>query len=870
MLPTDPTLEQVQEADSNDRTQLRGAELVKRRAVGAALAPNVLKSRFVLEQQLGSGGMGTVYLAKDLRRVEAQDRNPHLAIKILNADFRVHPDAFVALQREAAKSQSLSHRNIVKIFDFDKDGDLPFITMELLRGNELSELLLQYPQGLPDSLAWTVIENLCAALTHAHAEGVIHADLKPGNLFVTHAGQLKIFDFGLARAVQANFSQGVMQTRSDVGDMVFDAAALGALTPAFASKATLHGNAPNAADDVFAAALVIYQILTGKHPYNRIPADKIDSRAVALERPRQLSSRQWRALSSALALEEADRVASIADLQSGLFEQSQWPMRLLVTCLVCIATTFWFFNLQKDDEIRVAQEQAVQAEHVGRVEAGLNRVTELIEMRAFDAAWEQRIDDELSRLARLRESASLHADASAKVAALYEARVLTTSDIAEALALAERGERYGSMGSAWQLLGERLQQQLEQELTNTLSGDAREESWVSNIESVLDSISLIADRSNRVTSRHDAMIAILEVNSSYLVWLKSAPVADVKSYEERLFSILERREFDMERVENVRSAVDSRTEIFAKKLERDRAQMNVASFGEEFVEKGCPVQELDGMRAEYAALLAGEGVSESGLVAQADRLLAACVNRLNRTDPAAAASLQRASTNVFGALPLTATVRIDPCDRQYLVGAGARGGLAGTCVDDVRGAPEMVVVTVKNSRLAVSRYEISGAEYQEYCKQTNRAGCDIGEAANPIVNISVQDVYSYASWLSAVTGFNYRLPTREEWLAFVSIADAVPDANRNCRVDVGGVSRGGKPVRTTLGTPNGLGVVNALGNVAEWVESADGLYSVGGHFDNTLDQCIAPTRVPSLGEPAITQGVRLVRELTRGTSGGNR
>jgi len=661
-----------------------------------------------------------------------------------------------------------------------------------------------------------------------------------------------------------------MRTRSDVGDLIFDAAALGGLTPAFASKASLQGNAPNATDDVFAAALVIYQILTGKHAYNRIPADKIDSRATAIERPRQLSTRQWRALSGALALEEADRVASVVDLSAGLFEKSQWPTRLLVLGLGCIAATFWFFNLQKDDEIRVAQEQAVQAVQVGRVEAGLTRITELIELQVFDAAWEQRIDDELGHLAKLEESANLLVDARAQVAALYEAKVLSTADLSAAISLALRGERYGSMNLAWQSLEERLQVKLEQELASTTEDVGRDETWVSNIEDLLESIALVADKSNRGVSRHAAMVALLEVNSSYLVWLESATVDELKLYADNVLSIVEGREFDIERVESSRREIASRTELFAKKLQRDRVQRNVVTFGTAFVESGCPVQGLDDLRAEYATMLASEGVIKHDLIARTDELIAACVDRMSAIDPAASASLRQASIAAFGALPLTAAVRIDPCDRQYLVGAGARGGRAGICMDDAHGAPEMVVVTVKNSTLAVARYEVSGAEYQEYCKQTNRVGCEIGDATHPVANVSVQDARSYATWLSATTGFNYRLPTHEEWLAFASVDVGVPDANRNCRVDVGGVSRGGASVPTNLGTPNSLGVVNALGNVAEWAESADGLYSVGGHFDNALDQCIASTKVLSSGEPALNQGMRLVRELASRTSGAKR
>lgn len=861
MFPTDEAVPEGFKNDESDRTQLRATKTDRDRKVGATLAPKVLKSRFVLEEQLGSGGMGSVYRAKDLRKVEAQDRNPYLAIKVLNADFREHPDAFIALQREAAKSQSLSHPNIVKIFDFDKEGDVPFMTMELLRGSELSELLRQYPQGLPETLAWPVIQNFCSALRHAHAEGVIHADIKPGNLFVTHAGQLKIFDFGLARAVQANFSQGVMQTRSDVEDYVFDAAALGALTPAFASKAMLMGASPNAADDVFAAALVIYQILTGKHPYNRIPADKIDTRATVPERPRQLTSRQWRALSGALALEEADRVASVADLEAALFEKSPWPMRLLAIGLGCIAITLWFFNLQKDDEIRVVQQQAVQA---GRVEAGVDRIVELIEAPTFDTVWEQRIDDELGRLALLKDSARVHGNAMAQVSSLYVGRVLETQDLQSAVKLAERGERYGVMDAAWQSISERLQIQLDEELAKGVVNERQ----ISIAEELLEAIASIANRSTSSRNKHALALAQLATNSNYLVFLETDVTAVSEPLANRIFGILEDREFDFDRVTAAREAMASQAESFAEELERDQARTEVANFGDRFVEQGCPVDRLSALQNAHAKLRASEDVSKSALAARTDRLLADCVSGLVAIDPDAAASLRQESLAVFGALPRTSAVLIDPCDRQYLVGAGSRGGRAGTCVDDVRGAPEMVVVPFKASALAVTRYEISGAEYSEFCKRTGRSGCTDADELKPIANVSVENAQDYASWLSAVSGFNYRLPSYEEWLAFTASEGAEPDANRNCLVSVGGVTRGGSPVRTTVGAPNAFGVVNSLGNLAEWVITTEGLFSVGGHFNDELDRCIASTKVASTGAPSATQGIRLVRELSARWKGG--
>ncbi len=860
MYPTERTLREELNADEGDRTQLRDIESSGESTIGAALAPNVLKARFVLEEQLGTGGMGSVYRAKDLRKVEAQDQNPYLAIKVLNADFREHPDAFIALQREAAKSQSLSHSNIVKIFDFDKDGDVPFMTMELLRGNELSELLQHYPQGLPETLAWPAIQNFCSALKHAHAEGVIHADLKPGNLFITHAGQLKIFDFGLARAVHANFSQGVMQTRNDVEDFVFDAAALGALTPAFASRAMLQGNSPNASDDVFAAALVIYQILTGKHPYGRIPADKIDPRALALERPKQLSSRQWRALSSALALDEENRISSVADLESALFEKSPWPTRFLAIGLGCVAITLWFFNFQKDDEIRVVQQQAVQA---GRVEAGVDRIVELIRSPAFDPVWEQRIDDELGRLSSLRDSSTVHGNAMAQVSSLYVVKVMETEDLQGAVELAQRGERYGSMAVAWQSISNRLHEKLGEQLVS----DTTNEQWVGNIEEVLGSLAAVAEKSSNPLSKHSVVLSELTTNSRYLAVLE-ADGGDVSdAVASKLIGILEKREFDTDRVADARGALTSQAESFAEEIQRDQARMNVASFGDRFVEQGCQIDGLDGLRAEHGLLRASGGVSKRDLAARTDQLLAGCVSQLSAIDPDSAASLKQEALLSFSSLPRTKAVLIDPCDRQYLIGAGARGGRGGTCVDSVPGAPQLVVIPFQSEALAVTRYEVSVAEFREFCIQAERSDCVDGDSLEPVANVSVDDAISYAVWLSAASGFNYRLPDLEEWSALASVGAAGRDANRNCLIDVGGVSRGGAAVRASVGTPNDFGVVNALGNVAEWVTTAEGLLSVGGHFNEPLERCIEQARAKSDGAPALTQGIRLVRELSVRTGG---
>ena len=275
----------------------------KARAIAqSTLAGNgmLLKKRFVLEEILGSGGMGTVYKTRDLRKVEAEDPNPYIATKVLNQDFKQHPDAFVTLQQEAAKSHTLAHPNIVTVHDFDRDGDILFMTMELLEGEPLDKLIKAHSSGLGKERALKLVQDMAAALSYAHQRNLIHSDFKPGNVFVSLDGRAKVLDFGIARAASLE-----AQKHS------FDAGSLGALTPAYATLEMLHGEAPSYSDDVFALACVAYEMLAGSHPYERRSALHALEKGLKPKRIESLSARQWRALSRALSLQKATRTPSI-------------------------------------------------------------------------------------------------------------------------------------------------------------------------------------------------------------------------------------------------------------------------------------------------------------------------------------------------------------------------------------------------------------------------------------------------------------------------------------------------------------------------------------------------------------------------------
>ena len=271
----------------------------------------LLKGRFLLERELGRGGMGVVYLARDERKVEARDRDPYVAVKVLNDEFRRHPDSLIALQREARRSQQLAHDNIVRVYDFDKDGTIVFMTMEYIDGTSLKTLIREEAfDGMPLAKARTLIEGMAWALKRAHTAGVVHSDFKPGNVMVTREGVPKVFDFGIARAGK------FVETAGE--ETVFDAGTLGALTPAYASLEMLRGGEPQPTDDIYALGCVAYELLTGKHPFDKVSAEVALKEGRKPPRVQGLTKRQNKTLADAVAFHAEQRLHNVLELIEGL------------------------------------------------------------------------------------------------------------------------------------------------------------------------------------------------------------------------------------------------------------------------------------------------------------------------------------------------------------------------------------------------------------------------------------------------------------------------------------------------------------------------------------------------------------------------
>ena len=312
--------------EDRDRTEIRPAG-IQLPGVG-----DVIRQRFELVEELGAGGMGKVFKALDRVRAEARDREPYVAIKVLSEAFYQHALSAIALQREAKKSLSLSHPNVVHVYDFDRDGPLMYMTMEYLSGQSLDRLIRGDPsfKGLPLLDVVTIIRPIVGALTHAHHQGLVHCDFKPSNVFITNDGRVKIIDFGIARAVH--------RVGGEADHTVFDPSKLGALTPPYASVEQIDGCDPDPRDDIYALACVTYELLTGRHPFNRASARRAWVEGMQPARPRGLDRRQWEGLRRALAFKRSERTPTAAAFLAALEpRKSRWPRLAAIAGATAIA-----------------------------------------------------------------------------------------------------------------------------------------------------------------------------------------------------------------------------------------------------------------------------------------------------------------------------------------------------------------------------------------------------------------------------------------------------------------------------------------------------------------------------------------------------
>jgi HAMP domain-containing protein len=274
---------------------------------GDALRPGtVFANRYDVKESLGAGGMGVVYRAFDRELQEP------VAIKTLR------PEALaaggVALERfkqEIKLARRIAHRNVVRTYDLGEVNGMYYLTMEYVEGTSLKQLISSRGK-LPVPVALTVGKQLCRALEVAHAEGVIHRDVKPQNMVVEPNGFLKVMDFGIARLANPPKGKGLTEAGTSIG------------TPDYMSPEQLAGSEVDARGDLYAAGIVLFECVTGRVPFQaettwalvakHLEEEAPDPRTLNADVPEALA----RVILKAMAKEPADRFQTAAQLHDAL------------------------------------------------------------------------------------------------------------------------------------------------------------------------------------------------------------------------------------------------------------------------------------------------------------------------------------------------------------------------------------------------------------------------------------------------------------------------------------------------------------------------------------------------------------------------
>lgn len=335
--------------------------------IGACLGP------YTIVGHVGAGGMGEVYRARDTRL----ERD--VAIKVLPQHLAQNPTALKRFQREAKALASLSHPNILTIYDIGEHNGVAFVVMELLEGKTLRLRIRESPPSCEQAIE--IIKAIAQGLLAAHSQGIIHRDLKPENIFITRDERIKILDLGLAKRFYSNEVEG----RSSFETLTMDTEVGTVLgTVPYMSPEQARGENVDPRSDIFSTGIMLYELLTGRLPFEGPNAASIIHKIIYEDCPPPTTLKsdlpKWvdPILQRALAKEKDNRYSSTAELLDELKKHqdssiastrptplqtvrrvlrpaSAIPAVILVLALSVLAV--WFFNRQA--KVRWAREQAL-------------------------------------------------------------------------------------------------------------------------------------------------------------------------------------------------------------------------------------------------------------------------------------------------------------------------------------------------------------------------------------------------------------------------------------------------------------------------------------------------------------------------------
>jgi serine/threonine-protein kinase len=206
----------------------------------------LLGGRYALGEMIGTGGMADVFIGDDTRL------NRKVAIKVLRRDLARDPSFVARFRKEALAAGGLNHSGIVSVYDSGEENNSPYIVMELITGESLRQLL---QKGLiPQARALEIVEGILQALEYSHKEGIVHRDIKPGNIMITDSGDIKVMDFGIARATD-DIGATITNTWNVVG------------TAQYLSPEQATGEMADGRSDLYSLGCLMYELLTGRPPF---------------------------------------------------------------------------------------------------------------------------------------------------------------------------------------------------------------------------------------------------------------------------------------------------------------------------------------------------------------------------------------------------------------------------------------------------------------------------------------------------------------------------------------------------------------------------------------------------------------------------
>ncbi|MBA2283418.1 MAG: Stk1 family PASTA domain-containing Ser/Thr kinase [Acidimicrobiia bacterium] len=267
--------------------------------------PTVFSGRYELHRRLGRGGMAEVFLARDLQL----DRP--VAVKVLFAEFATDPSFVARFRREAQAAANLNHPNIVSVYDWGQEHGTYFIVMEYVDGPSLADMI-RADGPIPADRAVDIGTDVAAALSHAHTGGMLHRDIKPGNILVTEAGIVKVADWGIGRAMDAAAEENLTQAGSVMG------------TATYFSPEQAQGLSLDPRSDLYSLGVVLYEMVTARAPFQGDSPVAIAYKHVQEQPrpPRSLNLAVPAALEAIILLllekDPARRYASAEDLRADL------------------------------------------------------------------------------------------------------------------------------------------------------------------------------------------------------------------------------------------------------------------------------------------------------------------------------------------------------------------------------------------------------------------------------------------------------------------------------------------------------------------------------------------------------------------------